>query len=154
MCRFQNMDKEIEVQRGEVACPLLQTYWVVEAGFRSVFRSLCCFKEGENGAEMAPLLASNGLTEVGEGRRCLASDNYPLLLTDHGQAVKNWSIPHTGDSLDPVLAAVDVGIYSVAVLLSTVFTPGHCAHQVPMASLSIQGHHGTSRVTRTGVFPP
>lgn len=38
---------------------------------------------------MAPLLASNGLNEVGEGRGCLASDNYPLLLTDHGQVVKN-----------------------------------------------------------------
>lgn len=64
------------------------------------------------------------------------------------------SVPHPGDPLDPVLIVVDVGIYPIAVLLSTVLAPGHCAHQVPLASLPVQGHHGASRVTGTGILPP
>lgn len=38
------------------------------------------------------------------------------------------SVADLGDCLDPVLVVIDVGIHSIAVLLSTVIAPGYSAH--------------------------
>lgn len=85
----------------------------------------------------------------------LASTDDLLLATNQWEL--GWgaySVPHSADSLDPVLVGIDVRIYSIAIFLPTILAPGHYAHQVPLVCFLIFGHHGASRVTGTGVFSP